>query len=164
MNRERTLRGTIFALVLAGVAVPAVAWVVLGMPPLQSLLLGAFGVLVAAMVRFPPDGFDSGFPDPPAPVRDRGARREAFRLSWNVTSRNDRVGSTLVTRLQLIAAQRLAARGLHLHEPGDRDRVIRLVGERPFHLLARPPGAEARTRDFQEALTAVERLGGDDPR
>lgn len=158
MKRERTFRGTIFALVLAGGAVPAVAWVVLGMPPLQSLLLGAVGVVAAALVRFPPDGFDSGFPEPPSPVRDRGARREAFRLSWNVTGRNDRVGSTLVTRLQIIAEQRLAARGLQLHEPADRDRVISLVGERPFHLLARPPGYEARTRDFLQALAAVERL------
>lgn len=158
MNPERTVRGTVFALILGGAAVPAVAWLVLGMPPLQSLLLGAVGVIVAAVVRFPPDGYDSGFPDPPALVRDRGARREAFRLSWNVAGRNDRVGSTLVTRLQLIAEQRLLGHGVELHEPADRDRAIGLIGEQPFRLLTKPPGSEARTRDFHQALTAVERL------
>jgi hypothetical protein len=157
VRRERR-RGDIAALVLAAVAVPAVTWVVLGMPPQQALLLGAVGVVVAALVRFPPDGFDSGFPDPPAPVRDRGARREAFRLSWNVTGRNDLVGSTLVTRLQLIAEQRLSLHGLDLRDPVDRDRVIALIGDAPYRLLSRPPGAEARTRAFHQALSSVERL------
>lgn len=159
---RRTVRGTVFALVLAGIIVPALARLVLGMPLLQSLLLGAVAVVVAAVVRFPPDGFDSSFPEPPAPVRDRGARREAFRLSWNVTGRNDRVGSTLVTRLAVIAEQRLAFRGLQLHDPADRDRVIRLIGAQSFQLLSRPPGSEARTRDFHQALAAVERLADDD--
>lgn len=157
MSRERR-GGDIAALCLAGIAVPAVAWVVLGMPPLQSLLLGAVGIVVAALVRFPPDGFDSGFPEPPSPVRDRGARREAFRLSWNVTGRNDLVGSTLVTRLQQIAEQRLSLHGLDLRDPADRERVIALVGEGPYRLLSRPPGAEARTRAFHQALASVERL------
>lgn len=160
--RRRRIRGSVFGLVLACIVVPALAWIVLGMPPLQSLLLGATAVVVAAMVLFPPDGYDSGFPDPPAPVRDRGARREAFRLSWNVTGRNDLVGSTLVTRLQVIAEHRLTTRGLGLREPTDRDRVIGLVGEQPYRLLTRPPGSEARTRDFHHALAAVERLVDDE--
>lgn len=166
MNPDhKSVRGTIFALLLAAIAVPALCFLVLGMPLVQALLLGAVAVVVAALIRFPPDGFDSGFPEPPAPVRDRGARREAFRLSWNVTGRNDRVGSTLVTRLQVIAEQRLAYyRGLELHDPGDRDEVIRLVGAQSFQLLSRPPGAEARTRDFHQALAAVERLADDETR
>jgi len=162
---QKTARGTVFALLLAAIAVPALCFLVLGMPLVQALLLGGVAVVVAALVRFPPDGFDSSFPEPPAPVRDRGARREAFRLSWNVTGRNDRVGSTLVTRLQVIAEQRLAYyRGLQLHDPADRDRVIELLGAQSFHLLSRAPGAEARTRDFHQALAAVERLADDETR
>lgn len=162
---RKSVRGTIFALVLAAIAVPALCFFVLGMPLVQAFLLGAVAVVVAALVRFPPDGFDSGFPEPPAAVRDRGARREAFRLSWNVTGRNDRVGSTLVTRLQVIAEQRLAYyHGLQLHDPADRERVIRLVGAHAFQLLSRAPGAEARTRDFHHALAAVERLADDEIR
>ncbi|GAB3912598.1 hypothetical protein GCM10011575_45750 [Microlunatus endophyticus] len=158
----RSRGGTVAALIAAGLALPALCFFVLGMPILQALLIGAVAVVVAALVRFPPDGFDSGFPEPPAPIRDRGARREAFRLSWNVTGRNDRVGSTLVTRLQVIAEHRLAVRGLRLHDPADRDRVIGLVGAGAFQLLSRPPGSEARTRDFHQALAAVERLTDDE--
>jgi hypothetical protein len=162
LQKPRRRRGTVGALIIAGVGIPAVCWVVLGMPPLQSLLLGAVAVIVAAMVRFPPDGYDAGFPEPPALVRDRGARREVFRLSWNVAGRDDRVGSTLVTRLQTIAERRLRARGLRLREPRDRDRVIKLVGEQPYRLLTQAPGSEARTRAFHHALEAVERLA-DEP-
>lgn len=161
---KRTVRGTVFALILAVIAVPAVARLVLGMPLLQSFLLAGVAVVIAAIARFPPDGFDSSFPEPPAPVRDRGARREAFRLSWNVTGRNDRVGSTLVTRLAVIAEQRLALRGLHLHDPADRERLVQLLGQQSFYLLSRPPGSEARTRDFHQALAAVERLADDQTR
>src|SRR5690606_28069869 len=80
---------TIASLVLAGLVAPAICWVLLGMPPEQALFVAAVAVTVAALVRFPPDGYDIGFPEPPDPVRDRGARREAFRLSWNVAGRED---------------------------------------------------------------------------
>jgi len=161
---RKSVRGTIATLALAALAIPAVCLLVLGMPLVQAALLGAVAAVVAAVIRFPPDGFDSGFPEPPQPIRDRGARREAFRLSWNVTGRNDRVGSTLVTRLAVIAEQRLAQRGLQLHDPADRDEVIRLVGPQSFRLLSRPPGSEARTRDFHQALAAVEQLAHDETR
>src|SRR3954468_16035389 len=102
MTRRLTRRPTgkvIAALLATGVGVPALLWVVMGMPPLQATMLGAVAVTVAALALFPPDGFDIDFPDPPPPVRDRGARREVFRLSWNVAGREDRVGSTLIQRL-----------------------------------------------------------------
>ena len=145
-------------LIIAVVLLPALFWVVIGMPPLQAMLIGALAALVGAVVRFPPDGYDATFPAPPTPVRDRGARREAFRLSWNVAGREDRVGSTLIGRLQQIAEQRLAEHGLDLDDPADRDRVINLVGEQPYRILQLQPGGEATTRAFEHALAAVERL------
>jgi hypothetical protein len=149
---------TVAALVATGLGVPALLWVVMGMPPLQALMLGAVAVTVAALALVPPDGYDIDFPDPPPPVRDRGARREAFRLSWNVAGRDDRVGSTLIQRLHQAAARRLALRGLRLDEPADRDQVVALLGERCYRLLLLPPGTDASTRTFQQALGAVERL------
>ncbi len=149
---------TIAALIISGVVVPAACWILLGMPPEQCLFVGAVGVAVAALVRFPPDGFDIGFPEPPAPVRDRGARREAFRLSWNVAGREDRVGSTLISRLQQVAARRLADHGLQLHDPADQDRVIAQLDRASYRLLTLPPGSDASTRTFNHTLAVVERL------
>lgn len=157
-------RGRTIALLLVTVLVlPAIGWLVLGMPPLQAMLIGAIGGVIAALIRFPPDGYDAGFPEPPAPVRDRGARREAFRLSWNVAGREDRVGSTLIARLQEVAGRRLAEQGLRLDRPADRDRVIALVGQQPYRILTLLPGGEATTRAFEHALAAVEGLGSAEP-
>lgn len=150
---------TIAALIIPGLVIPALCWTLLGMPAQQSMLLGAVGLMVAALVRFPPDGFDIGFPEPPAPVRDRGARREAFRLSWNVAGRADRVGSTLITRLRQVAERRLADHGLRLADPADRDRVIALLDQASYRLLNLPPGSDASTRAFNHALAVVERVG-----
>jgi hypothetical protein len=157
VTRPRSRRAVV-VLLIVGLGVPALCWVVLGMPPLQAMLLGAVAVTVAALALFPPDGFDIGFPEPPPPIRDRGARREVFRLSWNVAGREDRVGSTLISRLQAAAARRLALRGLRLHDPADRERVIALVGERPYRLLNLPPGSDAPARAFVHTLGVVERL------
>jgi hypothetical protein len=81
-----------------------------------------------------------------------------FRLSWNVAGRDDRVGSTLIQRLQQVAARRLALRGLSPDEPADREEIVALLGERTYRLLRLPPGSDAPTRAFQQALAAVERL------
>lgn len=149
---------SVILLVIGAVLLPAVCWLLLGMPPLQAMLVGAIAGIVAALVRFPPDGYDASFPDPPAPIRDRGARREAFRLSWNVAGREDRVGSTLIARLQEIATRRLAEHGLRLSDPADQDRVIALVGQQPFRILTLASGGAASTRAFEHALAAVEGL------
>lgn len=149
---------TIASLVLAGLVAPAICWVLLGMPPEQALFVAAVAVTVAALVRFPPDGYDIGFPEPPDPVRDRGARREAFRLSWNVAGREDRVGATLINRLQQVAARRLVDHGLRLHHPADRDRVLALLDRTSCRVLTLPPGSDTSSRSFNHALTMVERL------
>lgn len=154
---------TIAILVIAVVVLPALGWVVFGMPPLQAMLIGAIAVVVAAMVRFPPDGYDTPFPEPPSPVRDRGARREAFRLSWNVAGREDRVGSTLIARLQEIAERRLSHHGLRLFEAADRERVVALVGGQAYRVLTLAPGGEASTRAFEHTLSTVEGLALPDP-
>ncbi|SDT28320.1 hypothetical protein [Microlunatus soli] len=157
--RTPTRGRTVAVLVIAALVIPAIGWLILGLPPLQAMLIGALGAGVAALIRFPPDGYDASFPEPPAPIRDRGARREAFRLSWNVAGREDRVGSTLIARLQEIAARRLIDHGLRLDDPSDRDRVIALVGQQPYKILTLAPGGEATTRAFEHALAAVEGLG-----
>jgi hypothetical protein len=149
---------TIAALIISGLVVPAACWVLLGMPGEQCLFIAAVGVAIAALVRFPPDGFDIGFPEPPDPVRDRGTRREAFRLSWNVAGRQDRVGSTLINRLQQVAARRLAEHGLDLTDPANRDRVIARLDPTSYRLLTLPPGSDASTRAFNHTLAVVERL------
>lgn len=155
---------TVLTLVAAVVVLPAICWVLLGMPPLQAMLIGAVAAIIAALARFPPDGYDAGFPEPPTPVRDRGARREAFRLSWNVAGREDRVGSTLISRLQQIADRRLAAYGLELADPAHRERLIELLDQPTYRVLSLQPGGEASTRTFEHALLMVERLGfGDGP-
>lgn len=154
---------TITAAVVAGIVVPALCLLVLRMPAEQSLFLGAVALLAAAIVRFPPDGFDLEFPEPPAPVRDRGARREAFRLSWNVAGRQDQVGSTLVARLQQIAGRRLADHGLRLSRREDAEQIIALVGRPAYQVLRLPPGAVTTTRHFQHTLGAVEQLAGIPP-
>ena len=163
MKPHRRTGRTIAALIIAAIAVPGFCWVILGMPPLQALLVGAVAVIIAGLIRFPPDSVDFGFPDPPTPVRDRGARREAFRLSWNVAGRQDRVGSTLITRLQQIGARRLNDLGLNVEQAGDRDRVIELVGPQTYRLLTLPPGSDAPSRLFEHALTAIERLVDHEP-
>jgi hypothetical protein len=156
-DRRRRV-GVIALLVCAGVLLPTVCWTLLGMPGLQAMLIGAVAVIVAGITRFPPDGYADEFPDPPTPERDRGARREVFRLSWNVAGRQDRVGSTLVGRLQQIARRRLADHDLRLDDPADRDRVIELLGARSYRMLTQPPGSEAGSGTFTTALAAVERL------
>jgi hypothetical protein len=149
---------TIAALVAAAVVVPAMCLVVLGMPAEQALLIGAVALIITALVRFPPDGFDLEFPDPPDPVRDRGARREAFRLSWNVAGKRDQVGSTLIARLQQIAARRLADHDLELSNPRDADRIVELTDRTTYQLLTAAPGSVSTSRAFEHALNAVERL------
>jgi hypothetical protein len=162
--KEHSRCRTIGILLAAIVVLPAVCWVLLGMPPLQAMLIGAVAVVVAALVLFPPDGYDAAFPAPPTPVRDRGARREAFRLSWNVAGREDRVGSTLIGRLQQIASRRLVEYGLALDEPGDRERLIELLDQPTYRVLTLQPGGEASTRAFEHALGMVERISpSDDP-
>ncbi|QDP96235.1 hypothetical protein FOE78_10285 [Microlunatus elymi] len=163
MNRHRRHGRTVAVLIIAVLVIPAFCWLILGMPPLQAMLLAAVAVIVAAVVRFPPDGVDPGYPEPPEPVRDRGARREAFRLSWNVAGRQDRVGSTLITRLRQIAERRLADHGLRLDDPADQDQLIALIGAPPYRLLTQPPGSDAPTRSFLNALTAIERLADHEP-
>lgn len=158
MSEGRRTRSIIGGLIGGAVLLPAVCWVLLGMPPLQALLIGALACVAIGIIRFPPDGYGDDFPEPPTPERDRGARREVFRLSWNVAGRQDRVGSTLITRLQQIAGRRLADHGLRLDDPADRDRVIELVGAPSYRLLTLPPGSETGTRSFTAALSAVERL------
>jgi hypothetical protein len=153
---------TVAALIISGLVVPAACWVLLGMPEEQCLFIAAVGVVIAALVRFPPDGFDIGFPEPPDAVRDRGTRREAFRLSWNVAGREDRVGSTLINRLQQVAARRLAEHGLDLKDPAHRDRVIARLDPTSYRLLTLIPGSDASTRAFNHTLAAVERLGEPD--
>jgi len=163
MKPRRRNGRTVAALISTALVLPAFCWIILGMPPLQAMLIGAIAVIIAALVRFPPDGVELGFPEPPAPVRDRGARREAFRLSWNVAGREDRVGSTLITRLQQIADRRLNDHGLRVDDPKDRDRVIELVGPQTYRLLTLPPGSDATSRAFEHALDSVERLVDHEP-
>lgn len=150
---------TIALLAVTGIAVPALAAGILGMPAVQALMAGAIGVALVALWGRPPQAADITFPIEPKPQRNRGTRREAFQLSWSVAAGNDQVGAQLIIRIQRIAGCRLATQGLTLSDPADRDRIVSRVGERAYQTLATPPGLEISRREFQDALAAVENLG-----
>jgi hypothetical protein len=159
-GHNRRGHGWIIALLaVAGIGMPVLMAVVVGTPAVESLLVGAVCVGMVALWDRPPQAAATTFPAAPQLPRNRGTRRDAFQLSWSVTDGKHRVGAQVVNRLQRIAAQRLAASGLELGNPADRDRIVARIGGRAYQILATPPGLDTSGRDFLIALAAVENLG-----
>lgn len=162
IRRHRVSKGSgriIALLAAAGIVVPGFAAGVLGMSALQALLAGAICVGLVAPWGRPPRATDITFPAAPRSQSNRGTRREAFRLSWSVATGDHSVGTQLIIRLQRIAGHRLAARGLDLADPADRDPITDRIGDRAYQILTTAPGLDVSRRDFHHTLAAVERLG-----
>lgn len=153
---------TVAALGVTLVLVPLTCALVLGMPLPQAMLVAALAAGAAALLRYPPTGHDPDFPDPPAPIRNRGARREASWLAMNLSDQ-DGAGWAMLARLQEVAERRLAALGMSLGRPADQARIERLVGTRAYRVLTLAAGSEASSADFDVALTQVELLGPNPP-
>ncbi len=84
-----------------------------------------------------------------------GTRQDVTDLSWSLTTRFGRVGSTAVTRLQRLARQRLAAHQLDLRAATDQAIIEQLLGAGTYRVLT---SANTRRPTMRTYIRCLDRL------
>ena len=94
-----------------------------------------------------------------------GSRNDVVSLSWLMRGSWGRVDARAVSRLRSVARTRLQPYGLALGEEGDRAAIERLIGRRPYLVLAagRRPPRLGTLLACMDALDALARRDSLDP-
>ncbi|MFC4244652.1 hypothetical protein ACFOYW_14860 [Gryllotalpicola reticulitermitis] len=93
-----------------------------------------------------------------APQKDVGGRDDVQVLGWALTGKRGRVQSRAVDRARTVARERLSFYGLDLDEASDRDRVIALIGARPYATLHSNVANMPSQRAMLSCLDALDAL------
>ncbi|WP_156364033.1 hypothetical protein [Curtobacterium sp. Leaf261] len=158
MNRVRNgIDGRrVVGVVVTGVVVGGLLWF-FGLSVPQALMVVA--AVIAVGVTFVALREDGPLGWPVEPVRSTpGARKDVQSLGWALRSRGG-VPERVILRLRAVARRRLAAIGLDLDDPLDRDRIVMIVGAGPYDVLTRTTRPELDLGSFTAVLTAVEVIG-----
>lgn len=156
MTPRRRIRLT--APIVVGVLVGFAVWYFGGSPWWAT----AFALLTAALIlgwRAMPE-LEAPIWPPRAPETNVGGRDDVQVLGWAFAGKRGRVQSRAVERARAIARDRLSFYGLDLDAESDRERVVALIGRRPYATLhtnvANMPsqGALLACLDALEGLTA----------
>lgn len=152
--------------------------VVIGLRPADAFLIGLLALVVGVVSVAVGAGEDHLWPDSELEETD-GTRREISALTWSFIGREGRVAEPAVRRLRVVAARRLARRGVVLPrglirrgvgrnpspaELDDDQRTAReLLGERAWTILTAPGGRLPSLADVTHCVTVIEQLGPHQP-
>jgi hypothetical protein len=125
----------------------------------HAVLLGV-GITVIGLIASAVDMFNSestrwqGSTD----TNRQGARNDIVHLSASLRGGAGRVKRPVVVRVQRLAAQRLADRGLDLSRAEDRPQIEALIGRGPYRVLAQNRRRPPLLRSVMACLDAIDAL------
>jgi hypothetical protein len=120
----------------------------------------AVALLAAALVfgwRSLPQLEEGAWP-PRAPETNVGARDDVQVLGWAFAGKRGRVHARALERARSIARDRLSFYGLDLDEASDRERVVALIGARPYATLHSNVASTPSQSALLACLDALDRL------
>ncbi|MCU1431450.1 MAG: hypothetical protein JWP95_555 [Actinotalea sp.] len=159
--------------IAVGLTVGFLGWV-FGLRTLDAALVGLVAFVVALVGVSVGNGAEHEWPQ--AQVEEaEGSRREISALTWSFVGRDGRVAEPAVRRLRVVAARRLARRGVVLpggithrsRDVGPEDephlRARELLGDRAWATLTGPGGWLPSLADIDQCLHAIEALAPGGP-
>lgn len=153
---RRIRRNKIIWVIVFTVIMPIAAYII-GVNWMQSLLVAAGTATIGILIAVLPLGEDITWEKRNDATAD-GARREVSRLSWTLGGHDNRVGDAPARRLRILAARRLARRGIDLRTQEGMAAAIDLLGKGVMAVLTTEVGPPPRYDDFVRCVTAIERL------
>jgi hypothetical protein len=150
-------------IIVFAVALGVACWF-FGLDVLSSIVISlAVGATGATWASFPDRRPAAQWPPGPALSLD-GARREAAQLSWSLSARpgmagDNIVSETVVARIRVIAANRLASRQLDLDDPAHRAAIVQLLGRQAWELVNPGRSRAANLTSVLRSLDVIDSLG-----